>query len=60
MALLAVDIGGTFTDLMAFAKRFEGKPMAIYILGNRDRVDLEALKKMGAFRETTIDDLFPY
>ncbi|MFH1723373.1 MAG: insulinase family protein [Elusimicrobiota bacterium] len=47
-------------DLERFAKRFRDSPMTIHILGNRERVDFEALKKMGDFTEKSVDDLFPY
>lgn len=50
----------TLKDLVAFGRRFEDVPMTVYILGNRDRVDLKALKKIGELTEKTVNDLFPY
>lgn len=47
-------------QLKAFAKRFKDKPKTLYILGNRGRVDLEGLKKLGELTEKPIDELFPY
>ena len=47
-------------DLEGFAKRFEAMPKTLYILGNKTRVDLEALKKLGTVTEKPIDGLFPY
>ncbi|HAH07548.1 MAG TPA: hypothetical protein DCM05_13690 [Elusimicrobia bacterium] len=50
----------TLKDLEGFAARFENSPKTVYILGNRSRVDLEALKKLGEVSEKTLDELFPY
>lgn len=50
----------TLEELVHFADRFTQKNMTIYILGNRERVDMAALKRMGEFKEVGIDDLFPY
>ncbi|MFA5139286.1 MAG: insulinase family protein [Elusimicrobiota bacterium] len=47
-------------DLEGFAKRFESMPKTLYILGNRSRVDLEGLKKLGSVMEKPLDELFPY
>ena len=50
----------TLADLERFARRFESEPKTVYILGNRGRVDLEGLKKLGGFSEKPLDELFPY
>jgi len=50
----------TLTDLERFARRFESKPKTVYILGNRTRVNLDGLKKLGGFSEKPLDELFPY
>jgi len=50
----------TLEDLVSFGRRFEDVPMTVYILGNRDRVDLKALKEMGELMEKKVDNLFPY
>lgn len=50
----------TMDDLAAFAKRFHDRPLTIYVLGNRDRVDLAALKELGDFQELKLEDIFPY
>ncbi len=47
-------------DLKAFSRRFRGRPMTAYILGDRSRLDLDALKKLGAFEEKKLEDIFPY
>ncbi|MBI5240266.1 MAG: insulinase family protein [Elusimicrobia bacterium] len=47
-------------DLAAFSRRFKQRPMTAYILGNRDRVALDALKKLGEFEEKGLDQVFPY
>ncbi|MBI3564107.1 MAG: hypothetical protein HY079_02800, partial [Elusimicrobia bacterium] len=47
-------------ELEAFAKRFKGRPMTVWILGQRDRVGLDRLKALGDFEEKSLSDLFPY
>ncbi|MBI4348236.1 MAG: insulinase family protein [Elusimicrobia bacterium] len=47
-------------DLQAFAKRFEKKVFAVYVLGHGERVDKKGLAGLGEIRELKIDDLFPY
>ncbi len=47
-------------DLGAFSARFKGRPLTIAILGHRDNVDIEGLKKLGDFREVGLDEIFPY
>ncbi|MFA6030942.1 MAG: insulinase family protein [Elusimicrobiota bacterium] len=53
-------LGYRFEELVGFAKRFESKPKTLYILGNRSRVDLEGLKKLGAYSEKSLSEIFPY
>ena len=47
-------------DLTKFTGRFKDRPMTTYILGSRDRVGLEALKKLGEFQEKKLEEIFPY
>lgn len=48
------------SDLKSFVERFRERPMTIYILGNRERVDMDKLKQIGDFKEVSIDEIFPY
>lgn len=48
------------SQLESFAARFKGKPMTVWVLGQRDRVSLDKLKALGDFEEKTLSDLFPY
>jgi predicted Zn-dependent peptidase len=50
----------TLPDLEAFARRFQEKPMNVWILGQRDRVGVDKLKALGSFEEKTPGELFPY
>ncbi|MDD5655828.1 MAG: insulinase family protein [Elusimicrobia bacterium] len=50
----------TLGDLEAFSRRFADRPMTIYVLGNRDRVDLAGLRGLGDFEAKSVDELFPY
>ena len=47
-------------DARAFAKQFREGPVIIAIVGDRERVGLEELAKIGAVRELTADQLFSY
>jgi predicted Zn-dependent peptidase len=47
-------------DLTAFAERFKNKPMSIYILGHKDRLDLKKLKGLGDFEQKSLEQIFPY
>ena len=47
-------------ELEAFAKHFADRPMAVWILGDRERVGLDRLKTLGDFEEKGLDALFPY
>ena len=47
-------------DLESFSRRFKSKVLTYHILGNKDRVKLEDLKKFGTVEEKKVDDLFPY
>lgn len=47
-------------DLEAFARRFKGKPMTIWILGQRDRLGLDRLQASGVLEEKGFEALFPY
>jgi predicted Zn-dependent peptidase len=50
----------SLADFKAFADRMKGKTMTVTILGNRERLDLGALKRFGGVVEKTVDELFPY
>jgi len=50
----------TLPQVEAFAKRFAGKPMTVWILGDRDRVGIDRLRADGDFEEKGLDALFPY
>lgn len=56
--LMSATSGYALTDLDKFARRFRNRPMMIYMLGHRERVDLEGLKKLGRFEEKQIAELF--
>jgi len=47
-------------DLVRFSARFRERPLTVYVLGNRDRVDLKSLEKLGTLTELKVGDLFPY
>jgi hypothetical protein len=47
-------------DLASYARRFQSRPLSIWVLGPRDRVGLDALKKLGDVSEKPLDELFPY
>lgn len=47
-------------DLETFASRFKARPMTYYVLGHRDRVGLDGLRKLGDFEEKTLEQIFPY
>jgi len=47
-------------DLETFASRFKSRPMSYYVLGDRRRVDLDGLKKLGDYEEKTVEQIFPY
>jgi predicted Zn-dependent peptidase len=50
----------TASDLEALAKRFGALPVIIAVVGDRSRVDFDALKKIAPVREVKADDLFSY
>ncbi|MBI4386674.1 MAG: insulinase family protein, partial [Elusimicrobia bacterium] len=47
-------------DIEGFARRFQDKPLTVYMLGNRERIDLPGLRVVGTLEEKTIDELVPY
>ncbi|MEQ1920051.1 MAG: DUF808 family protein [Elusimicrobiota bacterium] len=47
-------------DLETFAARFKTRPMSYFVLGHRDRVNLEGLRKLGDFEEKSLEQIFPY
>jgi len=53
---VAMDVAG----LDAFAKRFETLPFTITIVGDKEKVDLEALGRFGEVQEVTKDELFNF
>ena len=46
--------------MKAFAERFASLPFTITIVGDKDKVDLEALARFGEVREVTKDELFNF
>ncbi|MEK7388531.1 MAG: insulinase family protein [Elusimicrobiota bacterium] len=50
----------TLPQLESFGQRLKSKPLTVWMLGNRERLDLGQLKALGEFEERTIDSLFPY
>ncbi|MBI5624425.1 MAG: insulinase family protein [Elusimicrobia bacterium] len=50
----------TLADLERFSARFKDRPMTLFILGNKPRLDLGGLKKLGTFEEKTLEQIFPY
>ena len=53
-------LGYKMSDLAAFAARFKDRPMTAYILGNRERLDLKAVRGLGEFEEKSLEQIFPY
>ncbi|MCX5796942.1 MAG: insulinase family protein [Elusimicrobia bacterium] len=47
-------------DLKAFARHLQDKVMTVYVLGNRDRLGLDGLKRLGDLQEKKLEQLFPY
>jgi predicted Zn-dependent peptidase len=50
----------TLKDLESFGARFKGRPVALWVLGDRARLPLEGLKKLGAYEERALGEIFPY
>jgi predicted Zn-dependent peptidase len=50
----------TLPELSSFAARFKDAPMTIWVLGHRDRVNLESLKSLGELEEKSLGEIFPY
>ena len=50
----------TLDDLKAFSSHLASRPQTVYVLGDRARVGLDAIKKSGDFEERGLDQLFPY
>jgi predicted Zn-dependent peptidase len=47
-------------DLKAFAQHLKDKVLTIYVLGSRDHVGADGLKKLGDFQEEKLEQIFPY
>ncbi|MCA9656644.1 MAG: insulinase family protein [Myxococcales bacterium] len=47
-------------DVAAFAKGFVGAPVIVVVVGDRERVGLEALAEIGKVQELSADELFSY
>jgi len=47
-------------DFAGFAGNIHGKADTVFILGNRDRVDMAKLMALGDFEEKKLSDIFPY
>jgi predicted Zn-dependent peptidase len=49
----------TLADLMAFhAAHIKGKPKLISIVGDKNKIDMDALAQFGTITEVTLDDIF--
>ena len=47
------------TELEAMGRRLQGRTLTIYVVGDRDKLDLEGFRRLGQFREISLDDIFP-
>jgi predicted Zn-dependent peptidase len=47
-------------DLKAFAQHLKDKVLTIYVLGNKDKLGFDGLKKLGDVQEKKLDEIFPY
>jgi predicted Zn-dependent peptidase len=47
-------------DLKAFAEHLKDKVMTVYVLGSRDRLGVDGLKKLGGLQEKKLEQIFPY
>ncbi|TPW19147.1 MAG: peptidase M16 domain-containing protein, partial [Elusimicrobia bacterium] len=47
-------------ELESFAAKFRGRPLTLYVLGNRERLDLKGLAALGSVQELKLEDVFPY
>ncbi len=47
-------------DLERFSRKFEERDWTIYILGNKKRVDMDALAELGEVEMIELDSLYPY
>jgi secreted Zn-dependent insulinase-like peptidase len=51
----------TLADVVAFQKeKVKGRPFVICVIGSKDNLDFEALKKYGELKELTLEELFGY
>ncbi len=51
----------TFQDIKQFQKDYVvGKPRTYVILGNTEKMDMKFLKKLGTYKELTLDELFGF
>jgi predicted Zn-dependent peptidase len=51
----------TFEDIKAFSeKNLKGQKRVYVILGSKDQIDFEALKKFGDIEELTLEEIFGY
>ena len=53
---VSMDLAG----VQAFAERFKTLPFTITVVGDKEKVDLEALARFGEVREVTKDELFNF
>lgn len=47
------------SDLEAMMRRLSNHPLTIYVVSDRDKLDMTGLKKLGEFQEVSPDDIFP-
>lgn len=51
----------TFSDIKDFHKKYiRGKPYTYLVIGDKNKVDLELLKKYADFKELTLEEIFGY
>jgi len=46
-------------DLERLGRRLSGRTLTTYVVGDRDKLDLAGLKKLGKFKEVPLDAIFP-
>ncbi|HLF34508.1 MAG TPA: hypothetical protein VI583_09730, partial [Cyclobacteriaceae bacterium] len=50
----------TMEDLKVFLNKYQGDNYTILVIGNRNAVDFNVLKKMGSYKEVTLEEIFNY
>jgi predicted Zn-dependent peptidase len=51
----------TLTDLESFQKKYiKGRHRIVLVIGSKDKIDFQALRKFGEIKELTLEDIFGY